>query len=276
MPAIPHFRPPRVSEIDLMNTQYEIRSYIASGAMGAVYLGHDLVNDCPVAIKVLPPEMSVNATFIQRFEQEASLMSKFQHKNLVKCFHFCSENKHPYIVMELVYGRSLEDSMTGEPIEPSVAVDIIIKVTEGVLHAHELGIIHRDIKPANILMEQDFNPKLGDFGLSRHIEEEEFGSHILMTPGYSAPEILHYQELVDERSDVFALGMILYELITGRLPVDFYTPPSYYVDVSPLFDFVIAKATNERYNQRYHDAPSFLADLKKLQILSHSNSYVAA
>lgn len=249
--AQPHeFVAPTLDELNERIPGYDFVAFIAKGGMGAVYLARQTSLDRLVAIKVLPPVLCENEDFKESFETEAKLMAKLNHPNLVGIFDFGNFNGMLYIVMEYVKGKSLFHSARGKMIEQETAVNIISGVCEGLAHAHEAGMLHRDVKPANILLNKKATPKIGDFGLARPSEMTETGA-IFGTPDYSAPEVLGSPEKVDERTDVYAVGVILYELLTGQLPRSPYVSVTDFADCDPRFDFIIKRAINPNIEMRY-------------------------
>lgn len=195
----------------------EIQAFIAQGGMGAVYKGRQRSLDRAVAVKVLPRELGADPMFHESFETEAKAMARLNHPNLIGVYDFGTVEGMPYIVMEYVHGKSLFHSALNKRIEPREAVRIAVGICRGLAHAHENGVIHRDIKPANILLTPKAEPKIGDFGLARPAESD--GPGLMMgTPGYTAPEILRDPEQADARADLYAVGVILHELLTGQPP----------------------------------------------------------
>ena len=265
MSEAPEFVPLTAEELQEFFTEYEILSFIAAGGMGSVYLARDYTSKKKVAIKVLPRELSDDEEFSSQFRAEAKVMSKLNHPNLIG-FHYLNKVADMfYIVMELVDGKSLHHSAYGEAIDQYTALKLVMGLASGVEHAHQAGILHRDIKPANILLDQNAFPKLGDFGLARPVEESEEGKVIYGTPGYTAPEVIDNPGAIDERSDIYSVGAILYELLTGHLPKEKYVPPSKLLAVEPVFDRVVQKALATEPGMRYSSMGAFLEDLNAIK-----------
>lgn len=252
-PAPTDFTPPEIGEIaDLLPT-YEILSFIAKGGMGAVYRARQKSLDRDVAIKVLPRHFGEDAQFRASFEAEAKSMAKFNHPNLIGIYDFGQVDGLLYIIMEMVHGKSLYDFSYGKTIDPSEAARIVSGTLRGLASAHSHGLLHRDIKPANILLDAQDSPKIGDFGLARPIGDHEADS-AFGTPGYTAPEVVQNPAAVDQSTDIYAVGIMLYELLTGKLPERVYTPASSLVQCDPRFDQVIRKATHPTPAMRYRRA----------------------
>jgi len=259
------FVPPTPEELGPLFPSYDIVSFIAAGGMGAVYQAQQRSLDRPVAIKILPREFGNDAQFRAAFEAEAKAMARLNHPNLIGVYDFGNIDGMLYIVMELVSGKSLHYSAHGTAIEQKEAARIVTGICRGLAHAHQAGILHRDIKPANILLTQDAQPKIGDFGLARPVGQEH-GAHevIFGTPGYSASEVLNHPEAVDERTDLYVVGVILYELLTGKLPAITWQPPSTLSNINPAFDNIVRRATHPSRELRYADANELADELEQL------------
>jgi|TARA_B110000037_G_scaffold223129_1_gene302534 serine/threonine protein kinase len=182
--------------------------------MGVVYKARQISLDRDVAIKILPPEFGEDPIFRSSFQDEAKAMARLGHTNLIKVFDFGDVDGLLYIVMEYVAGKSLHHSAHGKAIDPKQAVEIMIAACKGISHAHENGIVHRDIKPANILLNPECEPKIGDFGLARCTRVDTDGL-AMGSPAYMAPESIEHPETGTTQSDVYAIGVVLRELLTG-------------------------------------------------------------
>ena len=259
------FRAPEVEELRQYFPAYELGGFIAKGGMGAVYTAQQKSLDRPVAIKVLPRQLGADPQFRASFEAEAKAMAKLNHPNLIGVFDFGDADGMLYIVMELVEGKSLYHSAYGKQIDQTSAAEIITAICRGLAHAHQAGILHRDIKPANILLGPDATPKIGDFGLARPASEENNPDEIIWgTPGYAAPEVLENPNSVDQRTDIFAVGVLLYELLTAQLPSTPWQPPSTLSNCDPRFDTIIRRATHPAAGMRYSSASELADDLDAL------------
>ena len=268
----PHttFVAPEISRLAPLFPGYEIDSLIATGGMGAVYRAVQKSLDRIVAIKVLPDEFSKDASFCAGFEAEAKAMARLNHPNLIGVFDFGEVDGMLFIIMEYVPGKSLFHSAHGISIDPTEVIRLVTGICNGLAHAHENGIIHRDIKPSNILLELDAQPKIGDFGLARPVEhKDQEGEEIFGTPHYTAPEVVNSPQSVGFRADIFSVGVLLHELLTGRLPADDPRPASAISGCDPRFDTIIRRATNPNPNLRYASAAEIANDL---QAIAHSPS----
>ena len=257
------FIPPNIEEISALLPAYKIQSFIAKGGMGAVYLANQRSLDRPVAIKILPRHFGEDADFRASFESEAKSMAKLNHPNLIGIYDFGQVDGLLYIIMELVQGQSLYHSAYGKTIAPAEAARIVSEVCRGLAHAHEHGILHRDIKPSNIFLDPSASPKVGDFGLARPVGEQE-SKNVFGTPGYTAPEVLHKPTAVDESTDLYSVGIMLYELLTGEIPKDHYEPAATRVNCSPKFDDIIRKAIHTNPGMRFRSANEMADALEHL------------
>ncbi len=253
---------------------YDIQGLIATGGMGAVYCAIQKSLDRTVALKILPMEFSKDAAFCAGFEAEAKAMAKLNHPNLIGVYDFGEVNGMLFIIMEYVPGKSLYHSAYGRTIDPKEVVRLVTGICNGLGHAHENGIIHRDIKPSNILLDQNAEPKIGDFGLARPMDRKfEEGEEIFGTPHYTAPEVVNSPHSVDYRADIFSVGVLLHELLTGKLPADDTRPTSVIARCDTRFDAIIRKATQQLPANRYSSATDIARDL---QAISSSGSPKAA
>lgn len=258
------FDPPEPSELSELLDGYQVTSLIATGGMGAVYKATQISLDRSVAIKLLPEEFG-DSSFRDQFQAEARAMAKLNHANLIGIYDFGEANGMPYIVMEFVAGKSLYYSSYGKAIDQTTAVELIVGICRGLGHAHESGIIHRDIKPANILLDPNAKPKIGDFGLASPTDSEnDEDGPIFGTPGYVAPEVLASAKGVGVQSDIYAVGVILYELLTGKMPDEPASPPSTLGKVDPRIDPIFKKATRRNPALRYQTADELADDLEKI------------
>ncbi|MGB1259736.1 MAG: protein kinase domain-containing protein [Akkermansiaceae bacterium] len=257
------FQAPTLEELAPLFPSYELEAFVAQGGMGAVYKARQVSLDRPVAIKILPREFGQDETFRASFEAEAKAMARLNHPNLIGVYDFGNADGMLFLVMEYVEGKSLYHSSYGKAIDPAQAAEIVGAICRALDHAHAAGILHRDIKPANILLAPDATPKIGDFGLARPMNETTDPEEIIYgTPGYTAPEVIHRQP-VDHRSDIFSIGVMLHELLTGALPDDHKTPPSRIAQTPLAYDPIIARSTQADPTLRYDSAGEFADALDK-------------
>ncbi len=199
---------------------YEITEEIGAGGMATVYRAMQQVLNREVALKVLSPVLVHQEGFLTRFKQEALTVAALDHPNILPLFDFASGDRHTYLTMPLMRGGTLRDRMRGRPLQLQMAWKVIADMGSALGHAHASGIVHRDLKPSNVLVHADGRHLLSDFGLARSLHHEHhltFDGTALGSPGYMAPEQAK-GEAIDQRADVYALGVIVHEMLTGHLP----------------------------------------------------------
>ncbi|GAA5131839.1 protein kinase [Luteolibacter yonseiensis] len=260
---------------------YDIQGLIATGGMGAVYRAVQRSLDRTVALKILPMEFSKDAAFCAGFEAEAKAMARLNHPNLIGVFDFGEVNGMLFIIMEYVPGQSVYHSAYGTAIDQKEVIRLVAGICDGLAHAHENGIIHRDIKPSNILLDLNAQPKIGDFGLARPADRQiEEGEEIFGTPHYTAPEVVNAPHSVDYRADIFSVGVLLHELLTGKLPAQDPRPPSAVSRCDARFDKIVKKATMPLAAARFASAAEISKELRAIgaaleQKVSHVPSAAA-
>jgi len=203
---------------------YRIEEIIGRGGMGIVYKATQLSLARPVAIKVLPEEVTDNKQFLDRFEREVDILARMSHPNIVTVFERGNVDGRSYIVMEFVRGSSLREVMRNGPVPPAEALVLVRSILAALEHAHGEGIVHRDIKPENVLVAPGGIVKVADFGLSRLLENDMHTrltkTHVALgTFEYMSPEQREMSRDADARSDIYATGVVLYEMIAGELPI---------------------------------------------------------
>lgn len=219
-----------MAENEVLNGRYELLSRAGSGGMAIVYKARDLSLGRFVAVKVLQESLVGDEAFLKRFEQEAHAAANLTHPNIVTVHDIGRDNNRYYIVMEFVEGRTLKDvvrqqSQRGEPMAIHRALDLTIQICSGIGYAHRAGLIHCDVKPQNVLVTRDERVKVADFGIARAMTQASRPAEEVVwgTPHYFAPEQAAGQPATPA-SDVYAIGVILFELLTGRLPFAAETP----------------------------------------------------
>ena len=207
----------------VLNGRYELHRTIGRGGMAEVHLARDQLLDRPVAIKILFPEFATDPSFVARFRREAQSAANLNHPNIVGVYDWGKEAGTYYIVMEYVDGRSLSEILRSEgPLHPRRAADIAADVAGALGFAHRNGVVHRDIKPGNVLITTTGQVKVADFGIARAIRDgaeehlTQTGS-VMGTATYFSPEQAQGKP-VDPRSDLYSLGIVLYEMVSGRPP----------------------------------------------------------
>ncbi|MDX1680062.1 MAG: serine/threonine-protein kinase [Akkermansiaceae bacterium] len=267
------FEAPSLEYLGAHLPQYGFEDFVAQGGMGAVYKARQISLDRTVAIKVLPKELGENEEFRESFSKEAKAMARLNHINLIAVFDSGDVDGMPYIAMEYIEGCSLHDAAYGEKLDPTEAATIVKGICDGLAHANEHGIVHRDIKPANILLNDKKIPKIGDFGLAHPSDSDELGL-IMGTPGYTAPEVFDDPNLAGPVADIYSVGMILHQLLTGIDPAGTQAPPTQASGRIRL-DAIWRKATQVNPEDRYSSAQE-MSDALDAWLASKSGSLVKA
>lgn len=275
------FIPPSAESLDARLEAFEVLELIGRGGMGAVYKAIHLRLDRVVAIKVLPPELAdSDPAFGERFLREARSLAKLQHPNLVVIYDFGEADGLFFIVMEYVEGNNLRQLMRGGNLPPERTLEILPQICSGLRYMHSQGLIHRDIKPENILVGDDRRVRITDFGLARLVEPSAAdisltgSTHTPGTPHYMAPEQLRDPDNVDHRADIYALGVVFYEMLTGHLPQGRFPLPSAETSVGTKVDDVILRTLEPDPEQRFQQADDVKDALEQQEELESPDAVV--
>lgn len=279
----PPFIPPTLAELEPLFPQLEILELIGKGGMGAVYKARQRQLDRIVALKILPPGIGRDAAFAERFAREAKALARLNHPGIVTLYEFGraelplgqdAQQRVPtgqiyFFLMEFVDGVNLRQLLHAGRVSAREALAIVPQICDALQFAHDQGIVHRDIKPENILLDRRGRVKVADFGLAKLVgavnepvaEGANFGSptltdagKIMGTPNYMAPEQVEHPGEVDHRADIYALGVVFYQMLTGELPGKRIEPPSRKVHIDVRLDEVVLRALEKEPDLRYQQA----------------------
>jgi serine/threonine protein kinase len=262
-PGMAGFTPPAPEELAKLFPQFESLEWLGKGGMGAVYKAKQTSLDRFVALKILPAEAAEDPAFGERFQREALALAQLSHPNIVGVHDFGQAGAYAYLVMEFVDGANLRQLQRGGHLSPREALAIVPQICEALQFAHDRGIVHRDIKPENILIDTQGRVKIADFGLAKLMRADTaapaltLSRHAVGTPQYMAPEQIEKPETVDHRADIYSLGVVFYEMLTGELPIGRFPSPSQRVEVDVRLDEVVLKALEKEPSLRYQQASAF-------------------
>lgn len=244
---------------------------VGTGGMGAVYKARQRGLDRTVALKLLPDEISSNAKFALRFAREARALARLNHPHIVSIYEFGQQQDTYFLMMEFVDGPSLREVILSDKLLPKQALEIVTELCDALQYAHDHGVVHRDIKPENILIDRSGKVKVADFGLSRLATENNADltltatNQVFGTWRYMAPEQMEGAHQVDHRADLYSLGVVIYEMLTGELPVGRFSPPSHKVTVDVRLDEVVLKTLEKEPDRRYQQASDIKSDIVSLE-----------
>lgn len=253
---------------------YKLDKILGTGGMSLVYRARQTNIERDVAIKIMAPALANQEGFAQRFKQEAEIFAKLEHPHIAPIYDYGQHGKYLYLVLRLIPGGSLSDTMVNEkPFDLDITVKIVKQVASALQYAHDKKIIHRDLKPSNILLDDDNNAYLVDFGIAKIITETRGGamSALLGTPSYIAPEQWQAQ-IIDHRVDIYSLGVVVYRMLTGKLPFtsgspfylmyshlhgDIPKPSQENSNIPPELDDIVLKALAKTPSERYETVTEF-------------------
>lgn len=264
----PKSPPPTLEELAVAFPQLEILGLIGQGGMGFVFKTRQPKLERFVALKILPQSLAADPAFAERFTREGRALARLNHPNIVTIHDFGEANGFFYLLMEYVDGVNLRQAMKVGKFTPDQALAIVPKICDALQFAHNEGILHRDIKPENILLDARGRVKIADFGIAK-ITGAESGrlydgsqqssdipnaTGIIGTPQYMAPEQIEHPKQADQRADVYSLGVVFYEMLTGELPLGRFAPPSEKSTADPRLDEVVMRALEKEPERRTQSA----------------------
>jgi len=266
-----------VEELQKYLPQLEIIEFIGRGGMGYVYKARQTKLNRLVAVKIIPT-VDNTPEFSQRFMQEAQALARMSHPNIVTVYDVGERDRFCYFVMEFVEGKDLKQLISSRSLQPSRALNIAMSICDALQYAHDKGVIHRDIKPGNILIDNSGRVKIADFGLAKITSPGSpdfsltMSSESMGTPYYMAPEQYASTHTADHRADIYSLGILMYEMLTGELPVGSFQPPSAKVKVDSSVDDIVIRALKTDPSLRYQHARDVLADIERAVSLGFSSA----
>ncbi len=269
-PLSARFTPPEPADLAADFPDLDVLELLGKGGMGAVYKARQKQLDRFVAIKILPPEVSDDPAFEVRFTREARTLARLNHPNIVQVYDFGQAGRYFYFLMEFVDGQNLRDVIEAGGLEPKQALAIIPDICAALQFAHDTSVVHRDIKPENILIDRQGRVKIADFGLAMLLDREPAditlteAGQVMGTPHYMAPEQMRGSHSIDHRADIYSLGVVFYELLTGELPVGHFEAPSRRLQVDVRLDEVVLRALATEPDRRYQHASDVQHDIEQI------------
>ena len=268
-PPAPGRSAPPLEEIAAAFPQWEILELIGQGGMGFVYKVRQPSLDRIVALKILSPELNRDPAFAERFAREARTLGKLQHPNIVTIFEHGEAGGFFYLLMEYVDGVNLRQAMRAGRFTPEQALAIVPGVCDALQAAHAQGIWHRDIKPENILLDREGKVKIADFGIARLVGDPQrdftltMTGHQLGSAAYMAPEQHEKPHTVDHRADIYSLGVVIYEMLTGELPLGRFPIPSQRAEVSARIDEIVLRTLEKERELRQQSATEVKTEVEE-------------
>ena len=263
---VPHL-PPSLESVRAAFPHLEVTALIGSGGMGAVFKARQPQLDRFVALKILPIELADQPGFSERFQREAQALAKLSHPHIVTIHDFGRAGEFYYLLMEFIDGVNLRQLLKSKRLTPKEALSIVPPICEALQCAHDHGIVHRDIKPENLLIDKAGTVKIADFGIAKIIAApsadtagdatgatSSAATLALGTPDYAAPEQRDASATTDHRADIYSLGVVLYEMLTGERPTDKIEAPSKRVQMDVRIDEIVLRALEKTPELRYQTA----------------------
>lgn len=253
--------PPSIEEIAAHFPEYEIVELIGAGGMGAVYKARQSKLDRFVALKILSHDLAADPAFEERFHREARVLARLNHPNIVAVYDFGTAGPYCYLLMEYVDGVNLRQAMQSGGFTAADTLKLVQDLCTALKLAHEEGVLHRDIKPENVLIDSRGRVRIADFGIAKLVGTEDqndvtltMQGAILGSPQYMAPEQLETPGDVDQRADIYSLGVVFYELLTGELPLGRFAPPSEKSQLDSRIDEIVMRTLEKEREARFQSA----------------------
>lgn len=268
-----HGAPPAIETLAAAFPHLEILSLVGSGGMGFVYHARERASSRPIALKILRAHLAGDPAFAERFQREAQTLARLDHPNIVRILGHGQSGDFCHLTMEYVDGANLDEAMRADRFTPQQAVKIVSIICDALHYAHQHRVSHRDIKPGNILIDTQGHVKIADFGIAKllHAVSDDapnpnltLTGQALGTPHYMAPEQIERPERVDHRADIYSLGVVFYELLTGELPLGRFPGPSTKIDLDPRIDDILFRALAKEPALRQQSARQLREELDSL------------
>jgi len=265
-----NFTPPTPEQLAAQFPDLEVLEFVGQGGMGMVYKARQKRLDRLVALKILSPAIARDPAFAERFTREARTMAMLSHPHIVAVHDFGQKDNLYYFLMEFVDGLTLRQLLDAGKLAPQEALAIVPQICEALQFAHDKDVVHRDIKPENILMDRSGQVKIADFGLAKLVGQEakDFtitdAGQVIGTPHYMAPEQIEHPLQVDHRADIYSLGVVFYQILTGELPIGRFAPPSKKVMIDVRLDEVVLRALEKEPELRYQQASEIKSQVETI------------
>ncbi len=275
----PPFVPPSREALQALFPQLEIGKLIGRGGMGAVYKARQRDLDRTVALKILGKKSDLDPGFDERFTREARALARLSHPNIVAVHDYGQAGDLSYFIMEYVDGPNLREIQKSGDLTPKEALEIVPQICTALQYAHDEGIVHRDIKPENILLDRKGRVKIADFGLAKLLGQgcSNFtltqAGLVMGTPHYMAPEQVEHPQDVDHRADIYSLGVVFYEMLTGELPMGKFQPPSRKVQIDVRLDEVVLRTLAKEPELRYQQVSQVQTEVQTIVAQGDSSQH---
>ncbi len=272
---------PDIQDIAPHFPDLELEACLGRGGMGVVYRARQIKLNRLVALKILGPEHRNNVLFRERFHREAQALAQMNHPNIVAVYDYGESGGYYFFLMEYVEGVNLRQLLRAGKLSPEVALPMVAPICDALQYAHKLGVVHRDIKPENILLDREQRVKIADFGIARIVgaapPEPLTAEHqVVGTPHYMAPEQVEQPSRVDHRADIYSLGVVIYEMLTGELPLGRFQAPSFKATLDVRLDEVVLRALEKEPERRYQHASEVKTRIEAITADPQAQSHLPA
>ncbi|MDP7020170.1 MAG: serine/threonine-protein kinase [Pirellulaceae bacterium] len=255
-----------IAELSSRFPDLDILNLVGEGGMGAVYRARQKRLDRTVALKVIRPQRRDDPGFSERFQREAKTLARLSHPHIPAVYDFGEVDGVFYLLMEYVDGENLRTAISQQAVPAERALSIVGQICDALQYAHDQGVVHRDIKPENVMLTDGGHVKIADFGLAKLTDGLQQPltqtRHMMGTPNYMSPEQMERPQAVDHRADLYSLGVVLYEMLTGELPLGRFDPPSKKADVDRKLDDVVLRSLEKEPSKRYQRASDIKSDVE--------------